>query len=81
MLAPGVDDGKHIQIGIREKQAFRVFSGSRGDANNRAQVFAAGNTVKMLHANPSEAGDFFIGEKFLTRFYGDHVFITRFHEN
>lgn len=66
MLAPGMNDGKHIQIGIRKKPAFRVFSGSCRDANCRTQMFAAGNTVKMFHANPREAGDFFIGEKFLT---------------
>ena len=80
VLAAGIDDGKDVQIGIRKKPAFGVPSGSCGYANNRAQVLAAGNTVKMLHANSCEAGDLFISEKFLTRFYGDHVFITRFRQ-
>jgi hypothetical protein len=36
-------------------------------------VFAAGDAVKMIEADSRQAGNFFIGEKFLTGFDGDHV--------
>jgi hypothetical protein len=65
VFAAGKNDRKDIQIGVSKQPTFRMFSGGFGDAHNRAQVFAAGNTVKMVHADPRETGDLFIGEKLL----------------
>ena len=80
MFAAGIDDCQDVQVRIRKEPAFRLPSGNCRDANNRAQVLCAGNTVKVLDANSGEPGDFLISEKFLTRFYGDHAFITRFRQ-
>jgi hypothetical protein len=78
VFAARMDDGQDVQIGIRKQPAFRVLSRGSGDTNDRAQALAARDTVKMLEADSREPGNFFIREKLLTRFYGDHVLITRF---
>jgi hypothetical protein len=80
VFAAGIDHCQDIQVRIRKEPAFRLPSGNCRDANNRAKVLGAGNTVKVLDADSGEPGDLFISEKFLTRFYGDHIFITRFRQ-
>ncbi len=72
MLAAGEKGSQDAQIRICEKEAFRVLSGSFGGAHERTQMFAAGDAVKVFDANSREAGDFVLGEDFLTGFDGDH---------
>jgi hypothetical protein len=57
---------------VREQPVVRLFSGDFRWAHDRAQVLAASHAVEMVEANPSEAGDFLICKKLLTRSDGDH---------
>jgi hypothetical protein len=73
VLAARKKNGEDVQVGVCEQPAFGLFSGGFGGAHNRAEMSAAGHAVKMLDADSREAGNFFVGKKFLTRFNGDHL--------
>jgi len=49
-----------------------LLPGTRGDARDRTQVFAARKVAQMIAADTGQAGDFLFGEDFLTRLDGDH---------
>jgi len=71
MCALGEKRDEHHQIGQRKEPIVGLAGGFRG-AGDKAQVARAGELMNVLEADASQAGNFRIGEDFLTRFYCDH---------
>jgi hypothetical protein len=72
VLAARKQGGEDAQIRIGEQPAFHLSSGGAGSAHEGAKVFAAGHVAKMLGADSRQAGNFILGENFLSGLDRDH---------
>jgi hypothetical protein len=76
MFAAGKKGSEYAQIRVGKQPPFSLLSGSFCSPYDGTKVFAASNSVKVLHADSGQTGNFFVGEDLLTRFDGDHRFST-----
>jgi hypothetical protein len=72
MLAAGKQRREDAQVRMGKEPAFRRASSGSCSAHDRAKVLTAGNRKQMLGADSRQAGNFVIGESFLSGFDGDH---------
>ena len=68
---------QHHQIGQRKQPLVRLLAGRFRGARDEAQVPALREIADVIDANPSQAGNFRVGEDLLARFYGNHGLVPQ----
>jgi len=72
VVTAGSQDRENHQVGVSEHSALCRVSSLNGSAHYGAEVFGASQVAQMFAANAGQAGNFFLGEDFLTRLDSDH---------
>lgn len=63
---------QHHEVGKREEPLIRLLPRSLSRARDEAQVPAFREVTDVVHANPSQVGNFRVRENFLARLDGNH---------